>query len=390
MCCGHRKETTTLACCFSETGPIDKVLKVEQVTLPPLGDEDILVEVKCSTISPHDWKLATGQLALPDKKAIKMPYIIGRDFSGLVKRCGPKVKDFSRGDRVYGYSPIQKNGCLAQNVIVDQKYACKMDKDLSFEDAATIPYCGLLAYTVLKNIFNIKYNTKVWITNGTGGVGSWAVQIAKDMGAIVIAGTSTDNKGSLRKLGADQVIDYKLSKPDTFPTNVDYIFDTSGKFQTTDENGVTSYTFEPWKYIKEGGVFVSIVAEASELEGKLKSQNATFRRYDMEATCDSLPAIVQLMKENKAKPEIRSKFKFHQIMNGLDINQMGHCDGKIVIIVDEKDVEKARDKNVFSYVERLDKLRQMEQEKAKKEADKTKENKEGEIKEIATTKTPVE
>jgi alcohol dehydrogenase len=385
MCCGHRKETTTLACCFSETGPIEKVVKVEQVTLPPIGEEDIMVEVKCSTISPHDWKLATGQLALSDKKAVKMPYIIGREFSGLVKRCGSKVKDFSRGDRVYGYSPLQKNGCLSQFVIVDQKYACKMDKDLTFEDAATIPYCGLLAYTVLKDIFTIKYNTKVWITNGTGAVGSWAVQIAKDMGAIVIAGTSTENKGALRKLGADQVIDYKLSKTDAFPKDVDYIFDTSGKFTTTDEKGVTTYTFEPWKYIREGGVFVSIVAEASELEGKLKSQNATFRRYDMEATCENLPVLVKLIQESKIRPEIRSTFKFHEIMKGLDISQMGHCDGKIVVTVNEKDVEKARDKTLFSYVERLDKQRQMEQEKAKKEAEKGSKV-EGEIKEMVTTK----
>jgi len=327
FCCGFRKEIDTTALCFDEYGPIHKALKIERIALQDMGAEDVLIEVKATSINPHDWKTTEGDLK--DNLIIKFPYVIGRDFSGIVKKVGSKVQKFSRGDRVFGYQPAKYNGAFAQNIVVNQKYVAPLDENLHFDEAAAIPFCALTAYHVLNNLVKVTYNTKIWITNGSGGVGSWAVQIAKEMGAIVIATTSTENKGWIRKLGADEVVDYKLTKPENYPKDIDVVFDTRGDLKT----------LNPMKYMKAGGTIISIVEEIDPAMAQM--YNVNFQYYEMQAPADGLQEITKLIINSRIKPQIRSKFTFLDTIKGLENSKMGHVDGKIIVTIDEKDIEKA-------------------------------------------------
>jgi len=327
LCCGYRKEIQTIALCFEEHGPFNMALKLDNVTLPPVGPEEVLIEVKATSINPHDWQTTEG--LLKDRLIISKPYIIGRDFSGFVKKAGSKVDQFSRGDRVFGYQPAKYNGAFAQFIVVNQKYICKLEETLKFDEAAAIPYCSLLAYTVLKDIFDIKYNQKVWITNASGGIGVWAVQIAKEMGAIVIATTSTENKGWLRKLGADEVVDYKLTKLENYPKNIDYVFDTRGDIKKI------GYM----QYMKAGGKIVSVVEDVDPAMASMF--NVSGQYYEMNAEASKLTEITKMIANGKIKVQIRNKYTLLDVMKGLETSRMGHVDGKIIITIDERDFEKA-------------------------------------------------
>jgi alcohol dehydrogenase len=326
MCCGYRKEVISTALCFEEHGPFNMALKIDKVTLPPVGPEEVLIEVRATSINPHDWQITEG--LLKDKLMINKPYIIGRDFSGIVKKSGSKVDNFGRGDRVFGYQPAKYNGAFSQFIVVNQRYIAKLDENLAFDEAAAIPYCGLLAYHVLRDIFDIKYNQKVWITNGSGGIGVWAVQIAKEMGAIVIATTSTENKGWIRKLGADEVVDYKLTKPEKYPKGIDYVFDTRGGIKET------GYM----QCMKAGGKIVSVVEDVDPAMASMF--NVTGQYYEMNADASKLTEIVKMIHATKIKVQISKKFKLMEAMKGLESSRMGHVDGKIVVTIDEKDFDK--------------------------------------------------
>jgi len=268
---------------------------------------------------------------LKDRLIIKFPYIPGRDFAGIIKKTGSKVDKLARGDRVFGYQPPKYNGSWAQHIVVNQKYACVIPENINFDEAAAIPYCALTAYHVLTEALGIGFNKKVWITNGSGGVGSWAVQIAKDLGAIVIATTSTENKGWLRKLGADEVIDYKTTKLENYPKDIDLVFDTYGNIKT----------LNPMKYMKAGGKIVSIVEDIDPALAQM--YNVTCQYYEMQESCDKLPEILKLISGARIKYQITKKHPFVDIMEGIKASKRGHVDGKIVVIVDEKDIMKAKD-----------------------------------------------
>ena len=367
FCCGFRKGLETRALCFEEYGTIPKALKLKKISLPPLSPDEVLVEIKATSINPHDWKTVEGKLK--DNLIIDFPYILGRDFAGFVKNVGSKVSKVSRGDRVFGYQPAKNNGCLGQYAVVNQKYVCPLEETINFEDAAAIPFSAGLAYHVLHEILKVKYNTKIWITNGSGGVGSWAVQIAKEAGAIVIATTSTENKSWLRKLGADEVVDYRLTKPDQFPKNVDLIFDTWGNLKE----------LNPMKFMKAGGKIVSIVEEIDPALAQMYQITSSY--YDMNASCDNLAEIMKMIKNGRIKQQIRSKFTFLDLTKALDSSKMGHVDGKIVISIDEKDIIKA-----FEMKEKFFEIEKSTESKPQFSIDSTDKKKDDEIFDDSKTK----
>lgn len=181
-------------------------LELNQVAIPAVGDDDVLVKVAAASINPIDLKTRDGRLTMLLK--YKMPLTLGSDFSGTVTQVGQNVKAFSVGDQVYGR--VQKNriGTFAEYIAVDQGDVALKPSNLNFEQAASVPLTGLTSYQALVDIMHVKPGDKLLIQAGSGGIGTIAIQIAKSLGAFVATTTSRKNIEMVRKLGADQVIDY--------------------------------------------------------------------------------------------------------------------------------------------------------------------------------------
>jgi NADPH:quinone reductase-like Zn-dependent oxidoreductase len=174
---------------------------------PQLRDGDVLVEIHAAGLNQLDSKIRNGEfkVILP----YRLPLILGNDVAGVVVRVGPKVQRFSPGDEVYARPDKDRIGTFADLIAMDEADVALKPKNLSMETAASIPLVGLTAWQVLVERAKLKKGQKVLIHAGSGGVGTFAIQLAKHLGATVATTTSTANIELVKSLGADVVIDYK-------------------------------------------------------------------------------------------------------------------------------------------------------------------------------------
>lgn len=202
-------------------------LTLTTVPVPKIQETDVLVKIVAASLNPIDLKTRDGKLRfLLD---YRMPLILGSDFAGIVEQTGSRVTNVHVGDAVYGR--VQKNriGTFAEYIAVDQNDIAPKPGNLTFEQAAAIPLVGLTSYQALNDLMQIKAGDKVFIQAGSGGIGTMAIQIAKQMGAFVATTTSAKNAELFTQLGADQVIDYHTTDFDRVLRNYDAAFDTMGE-----------------------------------------------------------------------------------------------------------------------------------------------------------------
>lgn len=180
---------------------------IRKIAEPVMGEEDILVEVHAASVNPLDVKLRNGEfkLLLP----YRMPLILGHDVAGVVVRVGAKVRGFKVGDEIYSRPRDGRIGTLAEFIAIDQADAALKPKSLSMIEAASIPLVGLTAWQVLAERAKVTKGQKVLIHAGSGGVGTFAIQLAKHHGAVVATTVSAANFDLVKGLGADVVVDYK-------------------------------------------------------------------------------------------------------------------------------------------------------------------------------------
>src|SRR6478609_4941697 len=195
--------------CEQYGGP--EVLQMaDDLPMPRVGPNGVLVQVRATSVNPVDWKLREG--LLDAVRPVVFPVIWGCDLSGVVAEVGPSVTLFKPGDEVYGFKDgyVAKTyrGTYAEYVVAPEKALAKKPKNLSHEEAAAVPLAALTAWQALLNQGRLKAGQRVLIHAGAGGVGVMAIQIAKAFGAYVAATASTRNQELLRELGADQPIDY--------------------------------------------------------------------------------------------------------------------------------------------------------------------------------------
>lgn len=196
---------------------------------PQIKPDQVLVEIHASCVNPRDWLLREGKYVfryfMPS-----FPVILGSDISGVVVDVGKDVKRFTIGDEVFGLQTIWGGmGGYAEYVAIDESALAKKPAQLSHLEAAGVPCAALTAYEALKKIGQCKTGSRVTIIGASGGVGSYAVQIAKAFGAVVTATTSTSNLDLISSLGADRVIDYKQEKITSLMRDQDLVFDVIGK-----------------------------------------------------------------------------------------------------------------------------------------------------------------
>lgn len=292
-------------------------------TDPVCGPGQLLVEIKAVSVNPVDFKVKRGIAKFFTRS--KFPRIYGSDFAGIVKEISPEVTRFKPGDRVYGVTPViwGKQGALAELMPVDEKYARMMPSFMTFEEAASLPIAALTALNGLRRT-RVKEGTQVLINGATGGVGHFAVQIAKAKGAVVTATTSARNADLARKLGADYLMGYTKDDFSSSTKKYDAIFDAYGKMEFADiirllkRKGIYATT-----QIKPLMMLSSVAVEL--LFGvKLTSSNLRSQAVDMDE-------MEKLFAEKKIIPVIENYFTLDKAGDAFDLAESGKVRGKIVV-----------------------------------------------------------
>jgi NADPH:quinone reductase-like Zn-dependent oxidoreductase len=290
---------------------------------PVFGKNELLVQVKTISINPLDYKIKNGSLKMI--VGSKFPKIVGSDFAGIVKRVGSDVKNFNEGDRVYGAVPIffRKPGALAELLAIEPKYTRLMPGTMTFEEAAALPVAALTALNGLRKC-KISLGKSLLVNGATGGVGHYALQIAKAKGSYVTATCSQANSDLAKNLGADEITGYSKDDLAKNRNKYDAIFDAFGKMKYDDvcrllkKNGVYASTlFLPGSAM--ASIFIQIIFRKKLTSSNLRSKPEDFAE------------IEKLIKEKKLKPLIENTFTLENAAKAFDLAENGRPRGKIII-----------------------------------------------------------
>jgi NADPH:quinone reductase-like Zn-dependent oxidoreductase len=288
-------------------------------------DKQLLAEVKAVSINPVDFKIKRGDLKFVPGS--KFPRIFGSDFSGIVKETGSGVTKFKAGDRIYGVTPViyHKQGALAQLLAIDQKNAMHIPEGMTFEEAASLPIAALTALNGLRRC-GVKAGTSVLINGATGGVGHFAVQIAKAKGAVVTATCSPDNVELARKLGADETTGYKSEDLLKVNTKYDAILDAYGKMDLKYIRKLLKRRGTYASTMVKPMLFFSALFVRLAYGRKLTSSNLRSRPEDIEE-------IENLFHEKKLYPVIENYFTLEKAGEAFQLAEHGKPRGKIIVRV---------------------------------------------------------
>jgi NADPH:quinone reductase-like Zn-dependent oxidoreductase len=296
-------------------------LKEMQVENPKANTEQVVVEVKATSINPIDWKLREGYLQ--QMMDFQFPIILGWDVAGVISEIGEGVTEWKVGDKVFARPETTRFGTYAEYTIVDQALLAKIPDNISFEAAAAVPLAGLTAWQGLFDHGKLKKGETVLIHAGAGGVGTYAIQLAKSIGAKVITTASATNHDLLIGLGANQVIDYKTENFAEMLNGVDLVLDTIG-------GEVQNNSFKVLK--PKTGRMISIVGLND--EEVRKQYDVAFESIWLETNGQELTKIADLMTAGKVKSIIGATFPLTEkgIYDAHELSETHHALGKIVIV----------------------------------------------------------
>jgi NADPH:quinone reductase-like Zn-dependent oxidoreductase len=293
----------------------EEVVKLADVEKPKPGENQLLVKVKAAAVNPVDWKIRDG---LGKMFGMKLPLILGCEVAGTVETVGNAVKDFAVGDDVYGYLSAYSGG-YAEYVAAPASEFVRKSKQIDFDTAASVPVGALTAWQGIFDHGKLANGQRILITGASGAVGSMAVQLAKVKGAHVIGTGSGRNEEFVRKLGADEFIDYKKTKFEQEVSDVDVVFDTVGG--ETQERAFHT--------LKRGGVLVSTVNLPS--EEKAKKFGVKVAMVTVTPKPDQLAEINQLVDGGKLRVRIATVLPLAEVKKAHQLSASGHADGKIIL-----------------------------------------------------------
>ncbi|MBB6669394.1 NADP-dependent oxidoreductase [Cohnella nanjingensis] len=316
------------------------LLMTERPT-PDIGEHDVLVEIYAASLNPIDFKVKEGKAKF--LLNYKMPLILGNDFSGVVVKVGGQVNAFKPGDEVYGRPRKGRIGTLAEYIAIHEEDISLKPRNLNFEEAASIPLVGLTTYQAFSDILNLQEGQKILIHAGSGGVGTFAIQLAKLMGAYVATTASDKGYDLVKSLGADLIINYKKENFEELLMEYDAVYDTLGgqalekSFQVLKPNGkIVSISGLPnAKFGKEAKlgwlktVILSIVSrKITALEKKSRS---SYHFLFMKPSGAQLKVIKEFIEEGRIKPVIDKVFQFKDAGLALQYLESGSAKGKVVV-----------------------------------------------------------
>lgn len=297
-----------------------EVLKYEDAPRPEPKENELLVRVIACGVNPADPLIISGRMAR--EFGTHLPLIPGYDVAGVVETTGAKVTKFKKGDAVYGYALF--GGGWAEFAVLAENEAALKPANAAFTDAAAVPMGALTAWQSLIDAAKLSPGQTVLIHGGSGGVGSFAVQIAKARGAKVIATASTANQDLLRQLGADVAVDYTKTKFEEVAKEVDVVFDAVGR-----DTLARSYAV-----VKKGGIITTIVSRLDQ---------AQLVKYGIRGTSvashpdgNELAEITKLIETGKIKPVVSEVIPLRDAVKASKQAETHHTRGKLVLrIADE-------------------------------------------------------
>lgn len=297
-----------------------EVLKLEQVPRPEPQPDEALVRVIASSVNPADPLTLSGKYA--KEFGTHLPLIPGYDISGIVEKTGANVTKLRMGDAVYGYPTF--GGGWAEYVIVKEWEVAAKPKTLNFVETAAVPMGALTAWQALVDVAKLQPGQTILIHGGSGGVGSFAVQIAKARGARVIATASTTNQDFLKQLGADVTVDYTKTNFEDVAKDVDAVLDTVGKETLARSYGV----------VKKGGIVMSLVARPDPAE--LQKHGIRGASISVHPDAEDLTEIASLIDSGKIKPIVTQVLPLTDAVKAQQQAATHHTRGKVVLrIADE-------------------------------------------------------
>ncbi len=311
------------AIAIDEFGGRDK-LQLTYVEAPKPGEGEVLVRIKATSVNPVDYKLREG--FLKGRLPHQFPIILGWDMAGVIEGRGHSSRRFDLGEEVWAYArrPLVQNGTYAEYISLPESYLARKPKELSFEEAASMPLTGLTAYQSLFIAGELKAGQSALLLGASGGVGTMAVQLAKIKGAEVIAVSSGKNEDYvMNELQADHFIDYQKNKPnEAIEEKVDLVFDMVGGVQLQ----------EAHKLIKPGGKIISIAGKFQDT-ALLKKEKKTFQYVFVEPHSRQLDELHELSNEGRLKPYVREVFSLEEMKKAHKLIESGHTTGKIAVSI---------------------------------------------------------
>lgn len=318
-------------------------MQLTEMPTPEMGEYEVLAEIHAASFNPIDFKIRDGKVKLLVK--YKMPLILGNDFSGIVAKVGSKVTRFKVGDAIYGRPRKSKIGTFAEYIAIHENDIALKPKNLSFEEAASIPLVGLTSYQALHDIMQLKKGQKILIQAGAGGVGTFAIQLAKLMGATVATTASEAGTNLVKSLGADEIINYKTEKFEEILRDYDAVFDTLGgkilekSFDIIKDGGkIVSVSGVPnARFGKEyGSGFIKTLlfsAASHKLTALEKKHNVSYTFLFMKPSGEQLQIIANFIETGKIKPIIDRVFTFEDAQKAMEYAESGRAKGKIILKV---------------------------------------------------------
>ena len=319
---GQATAATMKAVVVNEYGG-PEVLKYQDAPRPEPKEDEILVRVMAAAINPVDSYVRQGMFA---KRGLdNRPLIIGSDIAGVVEKAGPSAKKFKSGDAVYSYLSVTRGGAYAEFAIAKESETALKPKNIGFEEAAAVPLAGTTAWQALMDSAKIAEGQTILIHGGSGGVGSFAIQIARAHGLKTIATASTEHQDLLKQLGVDQAIDYKTTKFEDVVKDVDVVLNCVRADALALSYGV----------VKKGGMIVSITDEPDQSECAKRGLSCS--RMSAHPEAKVLQELTKLMEAGKMKSIVSQTFPLAEASKAHEQIETRHTLGKIVLkIGDEK------------------------------------------------------
>jgi NADPH:quinone reductase-like Zn-dependent oxidoreductase len=313
------------------------------VPAPAPGPRDILVQVRAAGLNPVDFKFRQGKL-----RAIlrpKLPLVLGNELAGEVIAAGRDVKRFRLGDRVFARVAKERAGAFAEQACVDEDDAAHMPRNLDFTAAAAVPLAGLTALQALRDELHVKPGQKLFISGGAGGVGTFAIQIAKWLGAHVTTTASKRGEALVRSLGADEVIDYTVQDISSVEARFDAGFDLIGG-ETLEQM---------FDIMKPGAKIVSVAAVPEPqtairdlggrralsvifwlisygIRSRARRAGVSYRFLFMHPSGSDLALLAELIEQGKLKAIVDRTYPLAKIADALDYVESGRAKGKVVVM----------------------------------------------------------
>jgi NADPH:quinone reductase-like Zn-dependent oxidoreductase len=312
------------------------------VPTPATGPRDILVAVRAAGLNPVDFKFREGKLRAIQRP--KLPFVLGNELAGEVIAVGSDVKRFRAGDRVFARVAKDRAGAFAEQACVDEDDAAQMPRDLDFTAAAAVPLAALTALQTLRDELAVKPGQKVFISGGAGGVGTFAIQIAKWLGAQVTTTASQRGEALVRSLGCDEVIDYTSQDLSKTEARFDAGFDLIGG-KTLEQmfeimkpgTRIVSVAGvpEPQMAIKDLGGRRALAAIlwiiSYGIRSRARRAGISYRYLFMHPSGSDLAQLANLIEGGKLKVIVDKTYPFAKISEALAYVESGRAKGKVVV-----------------------------------------------------------